>query len=70
MMSRIIPVMGSRGQGYRNCRRMVINTQVQQLSREEEVVFVELFFGRAEMFMRDGLHLSGKGAAVFAHELF
>ena len=24
---------------------------------------------RADMFMRDGLHLSGKGAAVFADEL-
>ena len=25
--------------------------------------------GRADMYMRDGLHLSGKGAAVFADEL-
>ena len=27
------------------------------------------FVGRADMFMRDGLHLSGKVAAVFADEL-
>ena len=27
------------------------------------------FFGKADMYMRDGLHLSGKGAAVFADEL-
>ena len=27
------------------------------------------FVGRADMFMRDGLHLRGKGAAVFAVEL-
>ena len=64
--------MGSRGQGYQNCRRMEINTLVEQLRREEEVGFVDLwgcFVGRADMFMRDGLHLIGKGAAVFADEL-
>ena len=27
------------------------------------------FVGRADMYMKDGLHLSGKGAAVFAGEL-
>ena len=27
------------------------------------------FVGRADMYMRDGLHPSGKGAAVFADEL-
>ena len=51
---------------------MAINTLVQQLCREEEVGFVDLwgcFVGRADVYMRDGLHLSGKGAAVFAHEL-
>ena len=60
------------GQSYKNCRRMAIDTLVQQLCREEEVGFVDLwgfFVGRADMFMRDGLHLSGKGAAVFAYEL-
>ena len=42
---------------------------VQKLCREEEVGFVDLwgsFVGRADMYMKDGLHLSGKGAAVFA----
>ena len=40
--------------------------------REEEVGFVDLwgsFVGRADMYMKDGLHLSGKGAAVFADKL-
>ena len=49
---------------------MAINTLVQQLCREEEVGFVDLcgcFFGRADMYMKDGL--SGKGAAVFADDL-
>ena len=27
------------------------------------------FVGRADIFMKDGLHLSGKGAAVFADGL-
>ena len=26
------------------------------------------FVGKEDMFMRDGLHLSGKGAAVFSRE--
>ena len=72
ILSGILPVMGNRGQVYRNCRRMTINTQVQQLCGEKGVGFVDLwgcFFMRADMFMRDGLHLSGKGAAVFADEL-
>ena len=42
-MSGILPVMGRRGQGSKNCRRMAINTLVQQLYREEEVVFVGMF---------------------------
>ena len=45
---------------------------VQKLCREEEVGFVNLwgsFVGRADMYMKDGLHLSGKGAAVFADKL-
>ena len=37
IMSGILPVMGSRDQGYRNCRRMAINTLVQQLCSEEDV---------------------------------
>ena len=54
--------MGSWGHGYRNYRSMAITTLVEQLCREEEVGFVDLwgcFVGRDEMFMRDGLHLSG-----------
>ena len=44
---------------------------VQKLCREEEVELVDLWgrVGSADMYMKDGLHLSGKGAAVFADEL-
>ena len=45
---------------------------VQQLRREEELGFVDLrdsFVGKEEMYSSDGLHLSGKGAAVFADRL-
>ena len=45
---------------------------VQQLCREGDVGFVDLwdsFVVKEEMYMRVGLHLSGKGAAVFAEVL-
>ena len=61
-----------RGQIYRNSRRMAINKLAHLLCREEEVGFVNVWGCldvRADMFMRDGLHLSGKGAAVFTDEL-
>ena len=70
--SGILPVMGRRVHKYRNCRGMAINMLVQKLCREEEVGFVDLwgsFVGRADMYLKDGLHLSGKGAAVFADKL-
>ena len=72
ILSGILPVMGRRGHKYRNCRWMAINMLVQKLCREEEVGFLDLwesFVGRADMYMKDGLHLSGKGAAVFADKL-
>ena len=62
-------MFGIRSQGYRNSRRMAVNGMVKQLCREEEVGFVDLwdsFVGKEEMYFRDGRHLSGKGAAVFA----
>ena len=60
-LSGILPVIGRRGQRYRNCRGMAINMLVEKLCREEEVGFVDLwgsFVGRADMYMKDGLHLS------------
>ena len=72
ILSGILPEMGRRGHKYRNCRGMAINMLVQKLCREEEVGFVDLwgsFVGRADMYMKGGLHLSGKGAAVFADKL-
>ena len=67
-----LPVIGRRGHRCRNCRGMEINMLVEKLCREEEVGFVDLwgsFVGRADMYMKHGLHISGKGAAVFADRL-
>ena len=53
--------MGHKGQGYRNCWRMAINMLVQQLYREEEVGFVDLwgcFVGRTDMYIRVGFILA------------
>ena len=72
ILSGILPVFGTRSQGYRNSRRMAVNGMVMQLCRDEAVGFVDLwdsFVGKEEMYLRDGLHLSGKGAAVFAGRL-
>ena len=57
---------------HKNSRGMAINMLVEKLCREEEVGFVDLwgsFVRRADMYMKDWLHLSGKGAAVFAEGL-
>ena len=43
ILSGILPVMENRGQGYRNCRRMAINTLVRHLCREQEVGSVDLW---------------------------
>ena len=64
ILSGILPVIGRRGHRYRHCRGMAINMLVEKLCREEEVGFVDFFgslVGRADMYMKDGLHLSGKG---------
>ena len=45
---------------------------VEKLCTEEEVGFVDLwggFVGRVDMYMKNGLHLSGKRAAVVADGL-
>ena len=51
---------------------MAVNGMMQRLCKEEEVGYVNVwdsFVGKVEMYMRDGLHLRGKGAAVFAEGL-
>ena len=68
----ILPVFGNRIQGYRNSKRMAVNGMVKRLCKEEEVGYVDLwdrFVGKEDMYVRNGLHLSGKGAAVFAEGL-
>ena len=72
ILSGILPVFGNRIQGYRNSERMAVNGIVKRLCKEEEVGYVDLwdsFVEKEEMYVRDGLHLSGKGAAVFAEGL-
>ena len=52
ILSGILPVIGGRNQGYRNSRRMSINRLVQQLCKEEDVGFVDLwssFVAKEEM---------------------
>ena len=64
ILSEILLVMGRRGHKHRNCWGMAINMLVQKLCREEEIRFVDLwgsFVGRTDMYMKYGLHLSGKG---------
>ena len=71
VLSGILPITGGRGEEYRNCRRMAINTQVQKVCMEDGVGFVDMwlnFVGRYDFFMRDGLHLTGKGATVLGCE--
>ena len=65
-------MFGNRIDGYRNSKRMAINGMVKRLCKEEDVGYVDQwdsFVGKEEMYLRDGLHLSGKGAAVFAEGL-
>ena len=72
ILSGILPVFGNRIDGYRNLKRMAINGMVKRLCKEEDVGYVDLwdsFVGKEEMYVRDGLHLSGKGAAAFAEGL-
>ena len=64
MLSGILPAMGGTSQEYRKCR---IYTQVQEVCMEDEVCFLDMWLnlvGRYYFYMRDGLHLTGKGAAV------
>ena len=69
ILSGILPVCGNRIQGYRNSKRMAVNGMVERLCKEEDVGYVDMwdsFVGNEELYFRDGLHLSGKGAAVLA----
>ena len=72
ILSGILPVFGNRIQGYINSERMAVNGMVKRLCKEEVVGYVDLWdscVGKEEMYVRDGLHVSGKGASVFAEGL-
>ena len=49
--------MGGRGQESGNCRRMVINTQVQKICMEEEVGFIDMWLNFVDMWLN--FHLTG-----------
>ena len=69
ILSGILPVFGNRIDGYRNSKRMAINGMVKRLCKEEDVDLWDSVVGKEGMYARDGLHLNGKGAAVFAEGL-
>ena len=50
VLSGILPVMGGRGEGYGNCRRMAINTQLENVCLEEGVDMWLNFVGRDDFF--------------------
>ena len=65
-------MFGNRIDGYRNSKRMAINGMMKRIRKEEDVGYVDLwdsFVGKEDMYVRDGLHLSGNGAAFFAEGL-
>ena len=65
-------MFGNRIDGYRNSKRMAINGMVKRTLQGGRCGIRDLwdsFVGKEEMYLRDGLHLSGKGAAVFAEGL-
>ena len=68
----ILPMMGGRGATYRNCKRMAINALVEPMCEEEGIVFIALwgdFVWKEDVYTKGGLHLSGKGAAMFSENL-
>ena len=72
ILSGILPVLGNRIDGYRNSKRTAINGMMKRLCKEEYVGYVYLwdsFVGKEEMYARDGLHLSWKGADALAEGL-
>jgi len=72
ILSGILPVIEERGETLRNCRRMAINAQVEELCKEEGVGFLDLwgyFVGQVDMYKGDRLHLNRRGIAVFSENL-
>ena len=66
-ISGILPVMGGR-KGYRNCRRMSINSQLDGICRQEKVGFVDLwatFAGRPDLYRKDGLHIGSRSRGTW-----
>ena len=65
-------MFGNKIQGYIHSKSMAVNGMVERFCKEEDVGYMDLcdsFVGNEDMYVRDGLHLSGKGVAVFAEGL-
>ena len=69
ILSGILPVIGRRGHRYRNCWGWQLTCQSRSYVGKRKLVLWGSFVRRVDMYMKDGLHLSGKGAAVFADGL-
>ena len=68
-MSAIVLEVKSRSHGCRNYRLWIVNALVQQKCNEVKLYYVHLwnsFVSSENMFMRDGLHLSGRVYGFFA----
>ena len=69
ILSGILPVMKGRGATYRNCKRMAINTLVEQMYEEEGVVFVRILCLERRHVYERWPPSKRKGAAVFSENL-
>ena len=72
ILSGILPVFGNRIDGYRNSKRMAINGMMKRLCKEADVGYVDLWdssVGKEDMYVRDGLHLSGTGQQFLPRDL-
>ena len=56
---------------WSRCRFLICSTIIVLVSRVHQWIlgYVGCFVGKEDMYVRDGLHLSGKGAAVFSENL-
>ena len=68
ILSGILPVFGNRIQGYRNSKRMAVNGMVKRLARKgkwDTWICGTALWGKEEMYVRGGLHLSVKRGWCF-----
>ena len=67
VLSGILPRVGSSAEW--DARALRMNSEVQDMCEEAGVLFMDgwdMFYGRRELFARDGLHLSRRGMESFS----